>query len=77
MGKPTTDRRSDDRRDAEDGSGDPLPFASFPRGEQVAHNGDGDGQECCSAEALEGAERNQLDHRLRSPRQGRTYEKDD
>ncbi len=63
------DERADYEAEAEHGSEQALEAASFARAVQVRDDRHHDGEEGARAEALHGAEQNQLGHVLRRARQ--------
>ena len=76
-GEEAADQRADQARDAEDGEEVALVFRSLTRGEHVAHDGERHGHQTAGAQALDGAEDGEFDHRGREAREDRADDEDD
>ena len=76
-GEEAADQRADEARDAEDGEEVALVFGALTWGEHVAHDRQRHRHQTTGAEALDGAEDGQLDHRGREDREDRADDEDD
>ena len=70
------EQRADDGRDPEDCTEVALVLAAFSRRDDVAHNRERDHHEPAGAEPLQGAEADQLRHRLREAAERRSDQED-
>ncbi len=64
VGQEAPERRTDDRREREDPTEQPLVLASLARAEEVADDGERDREDGAGAKALDAAEQDELPHLL-------------
>ncbi len=70
------EQRADDRRNAEDGSEEPLVAAAVPRGDDVADRRERGHEQAAAAEPLQAAEDDELGHVLADAAERRTEEEE-
>lgn len=77
FGEQPAEQRAEDARGAEDGAEQPLVLAAFPGRHEVADDRHGQDHEPAAAQALDGAEGDELRHVLRDAAEGGADEEDD
>ena len=76
VGQEAAQRRTDDRREREDPTEQPLVLAPLARAEEVADDGERDREDRAGAEALDAAEQDELPHLLAQAAQQRAGEEE-